>query len=74
MTEADDELREAARLDAESHIKDVDFSPAGIRMRWDAGYDATSSALKDMPWQREFDPLEGVVLHERRIETAEAAE
>jgi len=64
----------APRLDAESHIKDVDFSPSGIRMRWDAGCDATSRALEDMPWQREFDPLEGVVLHEPRIETATAAE
>jgi len=64
----------APRLDAESHIKDVDFSPSGIRMRWDAGYEATSRALEDMPWQREFDPLEGVVLHEPRIETATAAE
>jgi NTE family protein len=64
----------APRLDAESHIKDVDFSPSGIRMRWDAGYDATSRALEDMPWQGEFDPLEGVVLYEPRFETATAAE
>ena len=64
----------APRLDAESHIKDVDFSPSGIRMRWDAGYDATMRALKDMPWQRQFDPLEGVVLHEPTIEMPTAAE
>ena len=28
----------APRLDNESHTKDIDFSPAGIRRRWEAGY------------------------------------
>ncbi len=28
----------APRLDNESHIKDIDFSPSGIRSRWQAGY------------------------------------
>ncbi len=64
----------APRLDAESHIKDVDFSPSGIRMRRDAGYEATARALKQAPWQQHFDPLEGVVLHDPRIEMAQAAE
>jgi NTE family protein len=64
----------APRLDAESHTKDVDFSPSGIRMRWDAGYEATSRALKQAPWQQKFDPLDGVLLLEPRIEMAQAAE
>jgi len=64
----------APRLDAESHTKDVDFSPSGIRMRWDAGYEATTRALKQAPWQGEIGPLDGVVLHESQDETAEAAE
>ena len=64
----------APRLDAESHTKDVDFSPSGIRMRWDAGYQATMRALEQAPWQGEFDPLDGVLLHEPRMEMVAAAE
>ena len=64
----------APRLDAEGHTKDVDFSPSGIHTRWDAGYQAAIRALKEAPWQRQFDPLEGVVLHEQQTEMAQAAE
>ena len=64
----------APRLDAESHIKDVDFSPSGIKMRREAGYQATMRALTQAPWQGEFDPLDGVVLHEPKCEMAMAAE
>ena len=28
----------APRLDNENHTKDIDFSPTGIRLRWEAGY------------------------------------
>ena len=31
----------APQLDNENHTKDVDFSPGGIRMRWEAGYEKT---------------------------------
>ena len=31
----------APRLDNEDHTKDVDFSPSGIRKRWEAGYEKT---------------------------------
>jgi NTE family protein len=58
----------APRLDAESHIKDVDFSPAGIQMRRAAGYAAATRALEQAPWQQEFDPLEGVILHEPKMD------
>jgi NTE family protein len=54
----------APRLDHENHTKDVDFSPSGIRKRWDAGYDDTQRALALAPWRGEFDALEGVILHE----------
>lgn len=64
----------APRLDAESHIKDVDFSPGSIRMRREAGYEATMRVLGVAPWQREVDPLEGVVLHELPMAMSEAAE
>jgi NTE family protein len=54
----------APRLENENHTKDVDFSPSSIRMRWEAGYTKTMRALEQAPWENEFDPLEGVILHE----------
>jgi NTE family protein len=54
----------APRLDNESHLKDIDFSPSGIRERWHAGYANTCRALARAPWIGEFGPLDAVVLHE----------
>jgi NTE family protein len=54
----------APRLENEDHTKDIDFSTSGIRMRWDAGYADTRRAIERAPWQGEFDPLEGVILHQ----------
>jgi hypothetical protein len=45
-------------------MKDIDFSPGGIGMRREAGYEATMRALEQAPWQGEFDPIEGIILHE----------
>jgi NTE family protein len=56
----------APRVDNEDHTKDVDFSPAGIRMRWAAGYENARRAIELAPWQGEFGPLDGVILHEPR--------
>jgi NTE family protein len=33
-------------------------------MRWDAGYAHTAQILEQAPWKNEFDPIEGVILHE----------
>ncbi len=54
----------APRLDNENHTKDVDFSPTGIRLRWEAGYADTMRSLQRVPWNDDCDPLEGVILHE----------
>ena len=54
----------APRLDNESHIKDIDFSPSGIRERWQAGYIDTRRALERAAWIGTFGPLDAVVLHE----------
>jgi NTE family protein len=51
-------------LDGEDQNKDLDFSPSGIRRRWDAGYAHTMRVLEAAPWLGECDPLEGFVLHE----------
>jgi NTE family protein len=62
------------RLDNESHTKDIDFSPAGIRNRWKAGYADTMRALEQQPWIGEFGLLDGVVLHEPQPGAEPAAE
>ena len=64
----------APQLENENHTKDVDFSPSSIRMRWEAGYTKTMRALEQAPWEGEFDPHEGVILHEPRLQVMEAAE
>ncbi len=64
----------APRLENENHTKDIDFTPSGIRMRREAGYQATMRALMQAPWQGEFDPIEGVILHEALPDLALAAE
>jgi NTE family protein len=57
----------APRLDNENHTKDIDFSPAGISLRWEAGYADTRRALQRAPWNDACDPpLEGVILHLER--------
>jgi NTE family protein len=54
----------APRIDGEDHMKGIDFSTAGIRARWDAGLNDTRKVLQKSPWEGEFDPLEGLYLHE----------
>src|SRR5215470_16752521 len=54
----------APQLDRETHMKDIDFSPGGIRQRWDAGYAHTRSVLARAPWTGEADPLSAVIFHE----------
>ena len=64
----------APQLSREDHTKDVDFSPDGIRQRWDAGYAHTKAVLEREPWVGQFDPLSGVILHEAPEYRALAAE
>jgi NTE family protein len=64
----------APQLESETHTKDIDFSPSGIKQRWDAGYAHTRAALDRKPWIGEFDPLAGVVVHEALQEVGQAAE
>jgi NTE family protein len=66
----------APALDYEDHAKDIDFSPDGIRQRWEAGYRHTNETLEKAPWRGDFDPTEGFILHEacagEMVETAAA--
>jgi NTE family protein len=54
----------APRLDGEDHTKDIDFTGAGIRARWQAGYAAARRAIQRAPWRAHVDPIEGVVVHD----------
>lgn len=54
----------APSLEHEDQTKDVDFSKAGIRARWRAGYENAQLAIEQAPWRGEFDQMEGVLLHE----------
>ena len=45
-------------------MKDIDFSSATLKSRWEAGYDHTRKAIEQAPWEAAVDPLEGVVLHQ----------
>ena len=54
----------APALDSEDYLKDIDFSPAGIRARWEAGRADTLRMIERAPWEAPVDPMEGVVVHE----------
>jgi NTE family protein len=64
----------APMLDRETHTKDIDFSAGGIMQRWEAGYAHTKAILARAPWEGDFDPLSGVILHEEPAPLARAAE
>jgi NTE family protein len=54
----------APRLDGEDHTKDIDFTPAGVLARRQAGYADTRRMIERAPWeQASADPIEGVIEH-----------
>ncbi|MDB5853611.1 MAG: patatin-like phospholipase family protein [Herminiimonas sp.] len=55
---------QAAAIDGEDHMKDIDFTATGIAARWQAGYDDTRAVLDRAPWNQPVDPIEGVVVHD----------
>jgi NTE family protein len=54
----------APRLDREDHTKDIDFTRAGMRARFSAGYAQGRRAIEAGAWQQPVDPVEGVAIHE----------
>lgn len=54
----------APRIDGEDQMKDIDFTPGGIRSRREAGYLAARRVIALAPWRRPADPLEGLIVHE----------
>jgi NTE family protein len=59
----------APSLDSEDYLKDIDFTPDGIRARWEAGLADTRRMIERAPWEMEVDPMEGVVVHELSART-----
>ena len=59
----------APTLDSEDYLKDIDFTPAGIRARWQAGLADTRRTIARAPWEMEVDPMEGVIVHELSART-----
>jgi NTE family protein len=55
---------QAPPLPDENHLKDIDFSEAGIRERWKLGYEHTKRAIHAAPWRIQLAPHEGVSVHE----------
>jgi NTE family protein len=54
----------APRLDHEDHLRDIDFTSAGIHARWQAGYADTMRVLQRRPWDAPIDPMMGVAVHD----------
>jgi NTE family protein len=54
----------ASSLDGEDHTKDIDFSRAGVRARWQAGLAETLRVIERAPWSAPVDPIEGVIVHQ----------
>ena len=63
----------APQITGEDHTKDIDFSPKGIKSRWEAGYRDAQQVLAQQPWQEDVDPLEGFYLHEMRRDADDPA-
>lgn len=54
----------APKLDGEDYTKDIDFTTAGIRARWEAGYADTKRMIARAPWHAPASPVDGVLIHE----------
>jgi NTE family protein len=62
----------APRLDHEDHLRDIDFTSAGIHARWQAGYADTLRILERRPWGTPIDPMMGVAVHDSNALDASA--
>jgi NTE family protein len=60
----------APGLDGEDHTKDIDFTPAGIHARWQAGLADAKRMLHRAPWEKPVDPTEGVIIHDAAAQFA----
>lgn len=56
---------QAPLLEGEDHTKDIDFTPAGVAARWQAGRDFARRQIAAAPWTGAVDPADGIVVHEQ---------
>jgi NTE family protein len=49
--------------EGEDQLKDIDFTPAGIHTRMQAGRNEGQRVLQAAPWLRSVDPMAGVIVH-----------
>jgi NTE family protein len=54
----------APPIESEDHTKDIDFTPAGVHARRNAGHAVMRRALAQAPWRNKFDAMDGVIMHE----------
>ena len=54
----------APKLDGEDYLKDIDFTTASIRARWQAGYADTKRMLDRAPWAAPVSPQDSILIHE----------
>ncbi len=50
--------------EGEDQLKDIDFTPAGIRTRMHAGIAEARRLLEIAPWERPVDTMVGVIVHD----------
>jgi NTE family protein len=46
------------------YLREIDFTTAGIKRRWQAGYEDTMRTLDRRPWDNPVDPMVGVAVHD----------
>jgi len=56
-------MLDAPQIAGEDHMKDIDFTAAGVEARRSAGYADGVEMLKRAPWEQAADPIEGVIVH-----------
>ena len=54
----------APRVEGEDYTKDIDFTPVGVRTRWQAGYTDAKRTLEQACWRQAVDAIDGVIVHE----------
>jgi NTE family protein len=54
----------APALGGEDQLKDIDFTPNGIRERMTAGRDVAGRAAAAAPWRRPVDEMAGIIVHD----------
>lgn len=53
----------APAREGEDQLKDIDFTPNGIKARMEAGIAEGQRVIKAKPWTQAVDPMQGVIIH-----------